>query len=154
LKGDFLICKSYVKAPLSKLTGLLFALNQGSPTVHFVMGLRHNEKVWNIHIACLYFQEFIEQTINLEEDTPTTIERVLSFLYVRKYNHDQHEVFYQLLANPNSSIDDYDSNSPEEKLNDIETLKQAALSNIQVFVAADKFGIDPLKSLATDKFSQ
>ncbi|KAJ6099433.1 BTB/POZ protein [Penicillium canescens] len=103
---------------------------------------------------CDGFKESIEQSINLTEDTPATIERVLSFLYLREYNDNGHTVPFQPLTSLVPFIDDSDSNSPEDRSNDIETSKAVALNNIRVFVAADKFGINPLKSLATEKFSR
>jgi hypothetical protein len=89
----------------------------------------------------------------LTEETPATIERVLSFLYLREYDDKGRTVPIQTLTSLVPSIDDSDSNSPEDMSNDMETSKAVALNNIRVFVAADKFGIDPLKSLATKKFS-
>jgi hypothetical protein len=89
----------------------------------------------------------------LTEETPATIERVLSFLYLREYNDNGHTIPFQPLPSPVPSIDDSDSNSSEDMSNDMETSKAVALNNIRVFVAADKFGIDPLKSLATKKFA-
>ncbi|CAI7658312.1 unnamed protein product [Penicillium glandicola] len=95
---------------------------------------------------CGGFKESSEKAINIQEDNPETIERVLSFLYSREYNEDGHTVQYQ-------PVTELAPPDPEDKLNDTEP-KKIALNNMEVFIAADKFGIDPLKPLATQKFSQ
>ncbi|KAJ5617572.1 BTB/POZ protein [Penicillium hordei] len=95
--------KSFVNESLSNLTRLLFAPSQATSRAQSVA-----------------------------EDNPETIERVLSFLYLREYN---------------------EAPNPEDKSNDTEP-KEIPLNNIEVFITADKFGIEPLKSLATQKFSR
>ena len=47
-----------------------------------------------------------------------------------------------------------DSSISENKPENIDTANQAAFNNIEVFIAADKYGILPLKTQATLKFSR
>ncbi|KAE8369203.1 BTB/POZ protein [Aspergillus caelatus] len=103
---------------------------------------------------CDGFKESTEKAIHLQDESPETMERVLSFLYLREYSEDGHIVQYQPpseLAMPNNEPDSTISeNEPESP----ESANQAAFNNIEVFIAADKYGIIPLKTLATSKFSQ
>jgi hypothetical protein len=102
---------------------------------------------------CLCSKESFEKAINVQDDTPETIKRVLSFRYLREHD-DEDTAQFQLVSdmpplqemNSNSSISD-------NELDDRQSTKKAALNNIQVFIAADKFGIAPLKSLATEEGS-
>lgn len=90
--------------------------------------------------------------INIHDDTPETIERVLSFLYLRDYSEDGHTCQYQPiseLANKES-----DSSISESEPEIPEPANQSAFNNIKIFIAADKYAITPLKSLATSKFSR
>ncbi|KAJ5829146.1 BTB/POZ protein [Penicillium rubens] len=86
---------------------------------------------------CDGFQESTEKAIDIQDDTPETMERVLSFLYLREYSEDGHIIQYQ-------------QNKPENT----EPENQAAFNNVEVFIAADKYGILPLKTLAAKKFSR
>ncbi|KAJ5964554.1 BTB/POZ protein [Penicillium vulpinum] len=79
---------------------------------------------------CGGFKETIAKAINLPEDNPGTIVSCPSFTFGK-------------LATPN----------PEDKMKDTED-KKIALNNMEVFISADKFGIIPLKSLATQNFSR
>jgi hypothetical protein len=90
----------------------------------------------------------------LKDETPETIERVLSFLYLREYQDDGHAVLLQPTADLIPSIDASDSVSQGDKFDNTDALKARALNNILVFTAADKFQIDPLKNLASEKFSK
>ncbi|KAJ5489171.1 BTB/POZ protein [Penicillium diatomitis] len=104
---------------------------------------------------CDGFKESIEKAINIEDDTPETMERVLSFLYLREYSEDGRIIQYQqpISALP---ICDHESGSSlsENKPEISEPANQAAFNNIEVFIAADKYAILPLKTLATLKFSR
>ncbi|KAJ5938430.1 BTB/POZ protein [Penicillium verhagenii] len=97
---------------------------------------------------CDGFKESFDRSINLKDETPETIERVLSFLYLREYQDEGNVVLFR------PSTDDSDSVSQGDKFNEMEALKSKALNNILVFTAADKFEIDPLKNLASEKFSE
>ncbi|KAF3399874.1 hypothetical protein F1880_008443 [Penicillium rolfsii] len=104
---------------------------------------------------CDGFKESIEKAINIEDDTPETMERVLSFLYLREYSEDGHMIQYQqpISALP---ICDHESGSSlsENKPEISEPANEAAFNNIEVFIAADKYAILLLKTLATLKFSR
>lgn len=100
---------------------------------------------------CNGFKESIDRSISLQDDTPETIERVLSFLYLKEYCENGH--IFQFQPNTNSGPAKPDATTPENQTDVTETLKTIALNHIRVFVAADKFGIDPLKYLATTEFS-
>ncbi|KAE8322566.1 BTB/POZ protein [Aspergillus sergii] len=104
---------------------------------------------------CDGFKESTEKAINLQDDTPETVKRILSFLYLRDYSEEGHSVQYQQpvseLAIPNNESD---SLIPENEPESTESAHQAAFNNIEVFIAADKYGIIPLKALAASKFSR
>ncbi|CRL18828.1 BTB/POZ fold [Penicillium camemberti] len=87
------------------------------------------------------FKESISGTINLPDDDPETIKRVLCFLYQQTYN-DQ---YGKPKSNPPGNSKN-PTNEPEHR-------KTTAYSNFSVYLAADKFGIFPLKELALTKLS-
>ncbi|KOS48738.1 hypothetical protein ACN38_g215 [Penicillium nordicum] len=91
---------------------------------------------------CDGFKEYTKRSIRIQEDTPETIERVLSYLYLREYD-DRGTIQCQTIPEPAG-----------DKTNDTESTKNISLNNMRVFITADKFGIDSLQSLATQKFSQ
>jgi hypothetical protein len=78
----------------------------------------------------------------------------LSFLYLREYDEEDTAQFQPV--SDISPFQEMNSNSfiSEDDLDDRQSIKKAGLNNIQVFIAADKFEIISLKSLATDKFSR
>lgn len=89
------------------------------------------------------------------------MERVLSFLYLREYYEDGHIIQYQqpisaLAICDHEPICDHESDSslPENKQEISEAANQVAFNNIEVFIAADKYAVLPLKTLATLKFSR
>ncbi|KAK6819220.1 hypothetical protein RU639_008141 [Aspergillus parasiticus] len=104
---------------------------------------------------CDGFKESTEKAINLQDDTPETVERILSFLYLRNYREEGHSVQYE---QPVSEVairkNESDSVIPENEPESTEPAHQAAFNNIEVFIAADKYGIIPLKTLAASKFSR
>ncbi|OQD64155.1 hypothetical protein PENPOL_c008G09793 [Penicillium polonicum] len=102
---------------------------------------------------CDGFKESTEKSIRIQEDTPETIQRVLSYLYLREYD-DSGTIQCQTVPKPAPSITDVDSSSPGDKTNDTESAKNIGLNNVRVFITADKFGIVSLQSLATQKFSK
>ncbi|KAJ9493181.1 hypothetical protein VN97_g72 [Penicillium thymicola] len=95
---------------------------------------------------CDGFKDSTERSIRIREDTPETIERVLSYLHHREYD-DRGTIQYQTVHKPAPS-------SPGDKTNDTESTKNIALNNMRVFITANKFGIDSLQSSATQKFSR
>ncbi|KAJ5480657.1 BTB/POZ protein, partial [Penicillium diatomitis] len=72
--------------------------------------------------------------INIKDDTLETIERILSFLYLRDYNKDSLSLL-------------------ENKLEILELANRVTFNNIKVFIATNKYIILPLKALATLKLS-
>ncbi|KAJ9269898.1 hypothetical protein DTO212C5_4072 [Paecilomyces variotii] len=102
------------------------------------------------------FEESTTHIVNLPDDDPGTIERVLSFLYLQKYNENGHIVPMDDIAEPKkpeaepsqSRMNDSDS----EDSADVETKRAIAYNNIRVYIAADKYDIAPLKSLAGKLF--
>lgn len=82
------------------------------------------------------------------------MERILSFLYLREYSEDGHIIQYQPTSALATSGHKSDSSISENKPEISEPADQAAFNNIEVFIAADKYGILPLKSLAAKKFSR
>ncbi|OKP13735.1 hypothetical protein PENSUB_578 [Penicillium subrubescens] len=101
-------------------------------------------------------EESTEKVINILDDTPETIERVLSFLYLKDYSEDGPILQYRPipeLTNNESHLYSREKARNTEPEN-TELRNQSAFTNIEVFIAADKYGIIPLKTLATLKFSR
>ncbi|OJJ42308.1 hypothetical protein ASPZODRAFT_125791, partial [Penicilliopsis zonata CBS 506.65] len=90
------------------------------------------------------FKETVSQAVSLPEDDPETIKRVLHFLYLQDYDELEDTV-------PSGQATE-DISKP--KCDNHTQIKAAADMTIQVYIAADKFGILPLKTLAADKFSE
>lgn len=89
------------------------------------------------------FKESTEQTVDLPDDDPETVERVISYLYMGDYQEDGHIV-------PLDGISE-----PEQPETETETATEIIGSNhIQVYTAADKFGIVSQKTLASKKFAR
>jgi hypothetical protein len=82
------------------------------------------------------------------------MERILSFLYLREYSEDGHIIQYQPIPALATSGHESDSSISENKPENTEPENQAAFNNVEVFIAADKYGILPLKTLAAKKFSR
>ncbi|KAK4867452.1 hypothetical protein LT330_000962 [Penicillium expansum] len=90
------------------------------------------------------FQESISRTINLPEDDPETIRRVLCFFYQQTYDGNDQE------GEPKCNI----SGNCENLLSGLEHKRAASACNsLSVYLAADKFGIFPLKEFALYKLS-
>lgn len=142
-----------MKEVLSKFIKLLFVLSRAFFTARFVMASRYNWKnPKHMFFDAQFSKESTEKVINIHDDTPETIERVLSFLYLRDYSENGHICQYQPiseLANKES-----DSSISETEPEIPEPANQSAFNNIKVFIAADKYAIIPLKTLATSKFSR
>ncbi|KAJ5963514.1 uncharacterized protein N7479_003390 [Penicillium vulpinum] len=93
------------------------------------------------------FKEPIIGTINLPEDDPETIKRVLCFLYRQNYNdHDQ-------------GAEELTSLTPRKCRASVKTrranlnMARPLPTPISVYLEADKFSIVPLKQLALDNLS-
>jgi len=83
------------------------------------------------------------------------VERVLSFLYLREYIEDGHIIQYQPTSELTICDHEPDPSISEDKPEiAADSANQAAFNNIEVFIAADKYGILPLKTLATLKFTR
>ncbi|KAJ5968556.1 hypothetical protein N7501_004804 [Penicillium viridicatum] len=89
------------------------------------------------------FKESISGTINLPDDDPETIRRVLCFLYQQTYNDNDQD------AKPKSNT----PGNSENPTNEPQHRKTTAYNNLSVYLVADKFGIFPLKELALYKLS-
>ncbi|KAJ6003925.1 BTB/POZ protein [Penicillium herquei] len=94
---------------------------------------------------CGGFKESIEKAINIQDEDPDTIERVLSYLYLREYSNGLHTGSSRYTSEDSISIDESDSEIEPEPAN------STAVNDIAVFLAADKYEIPPLKSLASQK---
>lgn len=88
-------------------------------------------------------QEAQSREINLPEDNPETVKHVLSYMYVGYYNIDvnymDHETaLWHDVITPSLEVD--------------QQIKEAALQHLKVYIAADKFGMTPLKEKVTSEF--
>ena len=100
------------------------------------------------------FKESANRTIDLPDDNPETTRRVLYFLYTKSYKHhdissqssdvsSQTTEKYQLLqGSETKEIIGTEIKEDEPKDNEI------SYSDLAVYIAADKFGIHPLKEFA------
>ncbi|OQE28168.1 hypothetical protein PENFLA_c005G07474 [Penicillium flavigenum] len=87
--------------------------------------------------------ESISGTIYLPDDDPETIKRVLCFLYRRTYNANDQDVDPKHKTSGDSDIVTIE----------LDGQKATAYNNLFVYLAADKFGILPLKQIALRKLS-
>ncbi|RWQ98033.1 hypothetical protein C8Q69DRAFT_516927 [Paecilomyces variotii] len=107
------------------------------------------------------FEESMTRIVNLPDDDPGTIERVLSFLYLQKYNQNGHIVPMDDDAEPKKPETELSESDIENSVSedyagcsaDVEDKRAIAYNNIRVYIAADKYGIAPLKSLAGKQFA-
>ncbi|EFE39124.1 BTB/POZ domain protein [Trichophyton verrucosum HKI 0517] len=96
------------------------------------------------------FKEAKSRTVELPDDDFETIERVLSFLYLQEYDENGHLMALDSKAIVPSSSTDGSSAKDEKRTRTTD----AGLNNVRVYVAADKFGIPLLQSLAAEKFTR
>ncbi|KAK2827853.1 hypothetical protein FQN49_007277 [Arthroderma sp. PD_2] len=108
------------------------------------------------------FKEATERAISLPDDGVETIERVLSYLYLQDYHESGHIVPLKSNENKSHKISEIDAETAENDPNsdaedgsaNSETIAVVASNNVLVYIAADKFGIIPLKSLAAERFTR
>ncbi|KAI9367463.1 BTB/POZ protein [Aspergillus egyptiacus] len=96
------------------------------------------------------FEEAKTRTINLPADDLETIERVLSFLYLEDYSVDSHTVDIKGGSSPEPT------QVPTPLAESYISVEEAAAfsepdNHIQVYLAADKFGIPALKTLSAER---
>ncbi|EGD96081.1 hypothetical protein TESG_03541 [Trichophyton tonsurans CBS 112818] len=97
------------------------------------------------------FKEAKSRTVELPDDDFETIERVLSFLYLQEYDDNGHLMTWDSkVVVPSSSTDGSSAKSDEKQAK----TSDAGLNNVRVYVAADKFGIPLLQTLAAKKFTR
>lgn len=96
------------------------------------------------------FKESISGTINLLDDDPTR--RVLCFLCRQTYNENDQDVEPKRNMPVQTPMQEVPSMS-DNTVNDFEHRKAFACNNLNVYLAADKFSIFPLKQLASYKLS-
>lgn len=99
-----------------------------------------------------YFKEYISRTINLLDDEPGSIRRVLCFLYRQTYNENDQDVEPKKIMPVQIPMQEVPSMS-DNAVSDFEHRKAIACNNLNVYLAADKFNIFPLKQLAWYKLS-
>ncbi|KAL2214977.1 hypothetical protein M432DRAFT_554120 [Thermoascus aurantiacus ATCC 26904] len=99
-----------------------------------------------------YFSEARANKITLPEDDPQTVERVLSYLYIRDYEETGHtmDLVIESAVQKTESVGD-DPSANADELSQI-SVSSIAHNNIRVYVAADKFGIIRLKEVSKERF--
>ncbi|EFR02111.1 hypothetical protein MGYG_05113 [Nannizzia gypsea CBS 118893] len=95
------------------------------------------------------FKEATLRTVDLPDDDHQTIQRVISFLYLQEYPESNNSVFWNLRTIVPSSTTG-STNDDEKKT---KTANEGS-NNVRVYVAADKFGIPLLKTLAAKNFTR
>lgn len=87
-------------------------------------------------------QESLDGVINLADDDPDTVSRMLSYIYTMNYSDKDHP--------PETSSSGSDSEEVDES-----TLRRGQLrNNVLVYSIADKYGIDGLKNYARNQFER
>ncbi|OAL38196.1 hypothetical protein AYO20_02648 [Fonsecaea nubica] len=102
------------------------------------------------------FKEASSKRIELKEDDPATVKRMVSYMYTFDYEDEK---------NQSLKSDDRSSVSPEEGEEAVEITsvksdivsdhnenQPALVSSVRVYAIADKYGIPPLKELARQRF--
>ncbi|KAL3469489.1 BTB/POZ protein [Aspergillus californicus] len=87
------------------------------------------------------FKEGISHAIELPADDVGTVERVVTFIYYEDYEQDGHVLDLE----SKTSIPSIPPSTGKEQ-------RSASYNNLRVYIAADKFGIEPLKKLASERF--
>jgi len=89
------------------------------------------------------FRESLDGVINLADDDPDTVSRMLSYIYTMNYSDKDP-------AHTPSSDDGSDDDELDES-----TVKRSQLrNNVLVYSIADKYGIDGLKNYARNQFER
>lgn len=115
-----------------------------------------------LHDSSNFEQEASEKVVDLPDDDSDTIRRLLSYLYLQDFDQDGSGPSYQEV-NEAEKADHATREGPSDGISINETSESKALSavgpdkvpynNLRVYMAADKFGIDPLKDLARDRLA-
>ncbi|KAL4779947.1 BTB/POZ protein [Aspergillus varians] len=98
------------------------------------------------------FKEGIAHTVDLPDDSLETVERVLSFLYFNDYNTEAHEM--DLSAHLKALEAAADGSGTDANGADDPDAIIPTYNHIQVYLAADKYGIPALKDFAANRFLQ
>ena len=113
-----------------------------------------------LHDSSNFEQEASEKIVDLPDDDFATIRRLISYLYLQDFDQDGSGPSYQGLneteksdyaareGSPSSITDTSDTKAPSAVGSD-----KVPYNNLRVYMAADKFGIDPLKGLARDRLA-
>lgn len=117
-----------------------------------------------LRLICSSNKEFASGEVELPNDDPRTIERVLCFLCLQNYKEHGH-----ILAIRRSTAEESPTGSPSQaQQRSADTLGQGipgeqsadtgkqraiAFNNLDVYIAADKFDIIPLKTLAAKRMA-
>ncbi|KAL4959527.1 BTB/POZ domain-containing protein [Aspergillus stella-maris] len=99
------------------------------------------------------FKESTTQTVNLPKEDPNILKLVLSFLYYNEYNIGHHVIeSWKCLTSSRDKVEDFCGK--RQKLRDAmsDALSQAPYTHVEVYLAADKYGIAALKEYAGECF--
>jgi hypothetical protein len=90
-------------------------------------------------------KESISGVIDLPDDDIECVEHILSFLYVKDYNETGHTMDLQLKLKLKFKLSSTATDTPQCLS---ESVPHGVLINIDIYIAADKFGIPSLKNFS------
>ena len=99
------------------------------------------------------WQEAATATITLDDDDPSTVRRMLTYLYTLDYDdEDASPDLSASLSTDGGGV--ADSSSKPAVVDDATTSHCKAMNNVRVYALAEKYDISVLKELAKSKFQQ
>lgn len=99
------------------------------------------------------FQEAYSNRIELEDDDPATVERMISYIYTFDYKDEQHQDRESNSCSSVSPGEDVEITIGEnEDMSDHDGVQPALASSVRVYAIADKYGMPSLKELAKERF--
>ncbi|TVY58983.1 BTB and MATH domain-containing protein 43 [Lachnellula cervina] len=100
------------------------------------------------------FKEGTSNVINLEDDQPEIVEKMLSYMYTSDYSDQQNSTIrteITVVCGPGGSV--YLKETTTASTSNL-VISSAPLTNAQVFVIADKYDVQGLKELAEKKYEE
>ena len=91
-------------------------------------------------------------TITLNDDDPSTVRRILTYLYTLDYDDADASQAVAVAASQNADSNVLDSSSKPEAIDDATTSHRKRMNNVLIYALADKYNIPALKELAKTKF--
>ncbi|TVY20479.1 hypothetical protein LARI1_G001841 [Lachnellula arida] len=100
------------------------------------------------------FKEGISKEINLEDDQPEIVEKMLSYMYTSDYSDGRNSTTSTKATSTTTPSRPVSSKHSTAASTSKAASSNAPLTNAQVFVIADKYDIQGLKALAKKKYEE